>query len=72
MPDELLLGVEEAQESRMFGEVRLDLGHASSSPILEPRVRKVVLDPVKAAFTHVKMIDTGSGQRYGPFGSFEG
>jgi hypothetical protein len=27
---------------------------------------------VKAAFTHAEMIDTGCGQRYGPFGSFRG
>src|SRR5438034_11402100 len=47
-----LLRLEEAQESRMLGEENLDLRDSRPGPVLEPGVAEVVLDLVKAAFTH--------------------
>ena len=53
----------------MLGEEVLDLLDAGSSPVLEPGLGEVVLDPVKAAFTHAGMIDLTRSGRHGPFGS---
>src|SRR5437763_15907755 len=36
----------------MLGEEGLDLGDSGAGPVLEPRLAEVVLDLVKAAFTH--------------------
>src|SRR5438477_3568473 len=47
-----LLRVEETQEGRVLGEEGFDLGDSGAGPVLQPGVAEVVLDPVKAAFTH--------------------
>ena len=47
-----LLRLEKAQESRVLGEERFDFKDAGTCPILEPGFAQVVLDLVKAAFTH--------------------
>jgi hypothetical protein len=64
-----LAGVQEAQESCVLGEEVLDLRDAGSGPVLEPGVGEIVLDAMKAAFTHGEIIDTVPGSRHGPFGS---
>ena len=56
----------------MLGEERFDFEHASSCPILEPGFAEIVLDLVKAAFTHGLNIGRVAGRRHGPNGSFEG
>jgi hypothetical protein len=56
----------------MLGEERFDFKDAGTGPILEPGFAEVVLDLVKAAFTHELNIGTVPGRRYGPNGSFEG
>jgi hypothetical protein len=56
----------------MLGEERFDLQDAGAGPILEPGLAEVVLDLVKAAFTHELNIGTVGGQRHGPHGSFGG
>ena len=56
----------------MLGEERLDFEDTGAGPILEPGLAEVVLDLVKAAFTHVLNIGRVGGQRHGPNGSFEG
>ena len=56
----------------MLGEKRFDFQDAASSPNLEPGFAEVVLDLVKAAFTHSLNIGRVAGRRYGPNGSFEG
>ena len=48
----LLGGLEEAQESRMLAEQILDLRHAGMRPVLDPRLRQVILDVMKAALVH--------------------
>ena len=67
-----LLRLEELQESRMLGEERFDFKDARAGPILEPGFAEVVLDLVKAAFTHGLNIGRVAGRRHGPNGSFEG
>src|SRR5215218_4268482 len=47
-----VLRLEEAQERCVLGEQSLDLGDAGTCPILQPGLAEVVLDVVKAAFTH--------------------
>src|SRR3954453_14695303 len=64
-----VLGLEEAQESRVLGEKLFDLGDARSGPVPEPGIREGVLDPMQAAFAHAAMIDIDEGRRHGPFGS---
>jgi hypothetical protein len=54
----------------MLGEERFDFQDAGTGPILEPGFAQVVLDLVKAAFTHDLNIGTVGGQRHGPNGSF--
>jgi len=56
----------------MLGEERFDFQDAGTGPILEPGLAEVVLDSVKAAFTHDLNIGRVGGQRHGPNGSFEG
>ena len=56
----------------MLGEKRFDFQDAGASPILKPGFAEVVLDLVKAAFTHSLNIGRVAGRRYGPNGSFEG
>jgi diacylglycerol kinase family enzyme len=41
----------------VLAEQLLDLRNAGASPVLDPRVRKVVLDVMKAAIAHMVMID---------------
>jgi hypothetical protein len=53
----------------MLGEELLDLGDAGPGPVLDPGVGEIVLDAVKAAFTHAAMIDTAGRSGHGPFGS---
>ena len=53
----------------MLGEEFLDLGDTGPGPVLEPGVGQVVLDPMKAAFTHAGMIDTRPPWRHGPIGA---
>ena len=55
----------------MLGEERLDFEDSGAGPILEPGLAEVVLDLVKAAFTHVLNIGRAGGRRHGPNGSFE-
>ena len=55
----------------MLGEERFDFQDAGAGPILEPGFAEVVLNLVKAAFTHALNIGTVAGQRHGPNGSFE-
>ena len=55
----------------MFGEERFDFQNAGTGPILEPGFAEVVLDLVKAAFTHDLNIGRVAGRRHGPNGSFE-
>ena len=66
-----LLRLEKAQESRVLGEERFDFKDAGTCPILEPGFAQVVLDLVKAAFTHELNIGTAGRRRHGPNGSFE-
>ena len=66
-----LLRLEKTQESRVLGEERFDFKDAGTCPILEPGFAQVVLDLVKAAFTHELNIGTVGGRRHGPNGSFE-
>lgn len=47
-----LLRVEEAQKGRVLGKESLDLGDAGAGPVLDPGLTEVVLDVMKAAFTH--------------------
>ena len=56
-----LLRLEKAQESRVLGEERFDFQDAGTCPILEPGFAEVVLDLVKAAFTHALNIGTVAG-----------
>jgi hypothetical protein len=63
--------LEEAQESRVLGEERFYFKDARTGPILEPGFAQVILDLVKAAFTHELNIGTIAGRRHGPNGSFE-
>ena len=56
----------------MLGEEGLDLGDAGAGPILHPGLAEIVLDLVKAAFTHELNIGTVGGRRHGPNGSFDG
>ena len=56
----------------MLGEERFDFENASACPILEPGFAQVILDLVKAAFTHDLNIGRGAGRRHGPNGSFDG
>ena len=56
----------------MLGEERFDFENASACPILEPGFAQVILDLVKAAFTHDLNIGRDGGRRHGPNGSFEG
>src|SRR2546430_3496787 len=65
-----LLRLEESQESRVLGEERFDFEDARACPILEPGFAEIVLDLVKAAFTHGLNIGTVAGRRHGPNGSF--
>ena len=67
-----LLRLEEAQKGRVLGEERFDFEDARARPIFEPGLAEVVLDLVKAAFTHFLNIGTVAGRRHGPNGSFEG
>ena len=67
-----LLRLEKAQESRVLGEERFDFKDAGTGPILEPGFAQVVLDLVKAAFTHELNIGTVGWRCHGPNGSFEG
>ena len=47
-----LLRLEEAEERRMLGEERLDLGNSRPGPVLEPGLAEVVLDLMEAALAH--------------------
>src|SRR5215208_5602228 len=47
-----LLRFEEAQESGVLCQQRLDLGNTRAGPILQPGVAEVVLDVVEAALAH--------------------
>src|SRR6266540_2413040 len=47
-----VLCVEEAEEGCVLGEEGLDLGDAGAGPVLHPGLAEIVLDLVKAAFTH--------------------
>ena len=53
----------------MLSEKFLDLGDPRPGPVFNPGLGEVVLDAMKAAFTHAEMIDAGSAGRHGPFGS---
>ncbi len=44
--------VEKAQKRCVLGEEGFDLGDACAGPVLDPRLAEIVLDLVKAAFTH--------------------
>jgi hypothetical protein len=62
--------LDEPQEVRVLREIRLELTETRAGPVLEPRLRDVVLDPVEPSLTHYgRMIDTNQGIGYGPFGS---
>jgi thioredoxin 1 len=45
--------LDEPEEVRMLGEVFLELSETRAGPVLEPGLGDVVLDAVKAAFTHL-------------------
>src|SRR6266567_521259 len=47
-----LVDFQEGEKGCVLGEEVLDLRNACPSPVFEPGLGEVVLDPVKAAFTH--------------------
>ena len=49
--------LEKTEEGRVLAEELLDLRNAGTRPVLDPRVRKVVLDVMKAPIAHTVMID---------------
>ena len=53
----------------MLGEEVLDLRHAGTCPIFQPGLGEIVLDAMKAAFTHGGIIGGIPPPAYGPFGS---
>src|ERR1700737_1117931 len=65
----VFVGLEEAEERGVLGQIRLDLGDPGARPVLDPRVGQIVRDVMEAALAHGKMIGQDLRERHGPNGS---